>query len=1148
MAGMERSKLFISYSRADLAFTDELIAALEALTEFEILIDREGIGHGEDWRARLGRLIVECDTLVFVLSPESVASDVCAWEIDEARRLSKRIIPVLWRAVDFSAMPAALSALNAVPFHGAQAVSGLPKLVTALKHDLGWLREHTRLGERAADWEGSGRTSAYLLRGDALSTARDWLAAQPARAPAPTALLLAFLKASEADESRLLGEERHRMEELEQAKAVAESERDAAQLARAREAKAARRLVRATTTGLGVAVVLLIAATAAGWFAQRKADDARLAAERAAAAAEDAQTRRRAAQLIQSRFLARAAQGYLAQGDAANAVALARAALPSASSDPDRPFAIEAAQVIFDAYGKLHERATLRGHSRGITGALWLPDDRIVTWARDGTLRFWGADGGVQRIVVAHKHPVQPNGDDDTGVHGVLRLDDGRLLSWGVDKTAKLWRDDGSAIETFLAEDDWINLERLHDGRIAAMVGDEYRVWSAALEPQLVLRSLLPWMRGSILLADGRFLTWQSQPRSPASHTAMLWRVDGTPGPTLAGHERILQGAWELADGHLVTFDQGLSLRIWSAAGVLEAVVGKAHLHADFTRPLGFALRDGGFYTWGQEAYHDRVWWARLWNAKGKSHALIEASETPLQGMQLHDGRLLLGINSATPAIWHTDGTRGPLLRGHDAPAYGATQWPDGRIATFGADRTARLWSRDGEPLRVLRGHEGGVGGFEVLPEGRYLTWSFYDRTARVWGEEARPRGRIDLLGGEAQGVQALRDGTLAVRTNRSEIALYAADLRPTRVLRNEAREIDELIELSDGRLLTRGRNHRNREPGPALRLWRPTGEFIADLAGAEGEFARIFQAPSGRILGLDLTGQVWRWEADGHLIDKRDHGGGGPLYFVHALADGRFVTRRGANRLQLWSAEGLPGPVLGADGALLPSDVVPFGDGRLMAIDLRSRTTALWDEHGGQWRGLDLGADARTKSVTPLADGKVLLSLYTGRLLVVSPDLSWREIPVPATPDGDIVPRHTILKLADGRLLVARSHQGTQLWSADGTPVRGIADHAVDGAILLQDGSFLVWPAATDHHALQIIGADGEPGVVLRGHGGDLKQALQLADGRILSWATDASVRAWPGSVAQALAWADDVIARLDPLTHTERCEHYLELPEDCD
>jgi len=41
--------------------------------------------------------------------------------------------------------------------------------------------------------------------------------------------------------------------------------------------------------------------------------------------------------------------------------------------------------------------------------------------------------------------------------------------------------------------------------------------------------------------------------------------------------------------------------------------------------------------------------------------------------------------------------------------------------------------------------------------------------------------------------------------------------------------------------------------------------------------------------------------------------------------------------------------------------------------------------------------------------------------------------------------------------------------------------------------------------------------------------------------------VRIWPGSIDQAVAWADDVIARLHPLTFAERCHHYLEPTSAC-
>jgi hypothetical protein len=90
----DRGKLrvFISYSRDDLYFADQLDAALNTCG-FECVIDRHGISGGEDWKRRLGTLISEADTVVFVLSPTSARSEICAWEVEEATRLGKRILP-----------------------------------------------------------------------------------------------------------------------------------------------------------------------------------------------------------------------------------------------------------------------------------------------------------------------------------------------------------------------------------------------------------------------------------------------------------------------------------------------------------------------------------------------------------------------------------------------------------------------------------------------------------------------------------------------------------------------------------------------------------------------------------------------------------------------------------------------------------------------------------------------------------------------------------------------------------------------------------------------------------------------------------------------------------------------------------------------
>ena len=71
----DRGKLrvFISYSREDLPFPDQLDAVLNACG-FDCVIDRHGISGGEDWKQRLGNLISEADTVVFVLTSPLLGS------------------------------------------------------------------------------------------------------------------------------------------------------------------------------------------------------------------------------------------------------------------------------------------------------------------------------------------------------------------------------------------------------------------------------------------------------------------------------------------------------------------------------------------------------------------------------------------------------------------------------------------------------------------------------------------------------------------------------------------------------------------------------------------------------------------------------------------------------------------------------------------------------------------------------------------------------------------------------------------------------------------------------------------------------------------------------------------------------------------
>jgi hypothetical protein len=191
-----RAKVFVSYSRKDLPFAQMLVEKLDE-RGFDAFLDKTDIAPGEPWQERLGALIAAADTVVFAISPDSVASAVCAWELEESTRLGKRLIPVVARRIRDSDAPPALGRLNWVfCTESDDKDAALTALDSALRTDLSWVREHTRLGEIARRWDEQKRSRGATLRGADLDAAERWLDRRPVDASVPTDLHQAFIRAS----------------------------------------------------------------------------------------------------------------------------------------------------------------------------------------------------------------------------------------------------------------------------------------------------------------------------------------------------------------------------------------------------------------------------------------------------------------------------------------------------------------------------------------------------------------------------------------------------------------------------------------------------------------------------------------------------------------------------------------------------------------------------------------------------------------------------------------------------------------------------------------------------------------------------------------------------------------------------------------
>ena len=159
------SDVFISYSRRDSAYVSALQAALSERGK-DVWVDVEGIRDAEVFPDVLRRAIESSDAFLFVISPDSVASEYCELEIAHAVELNKRIVPVSLHAVADAEVPEEIRFRNWIPAgDGAPEDEGVARITAALEADLAWDRQHTRMTVKALEWEQSARIAASCCVG-----------------------------------------------------------------------------------------------------------------------------------------------------------------------------------------------------------------------------------------------------------------------------------------------------------------------------------------------------------------------------------------------------------------------------------------------------------------------------------------------------------------------------------------------------------------------------------------------------------------------------------------------------------------------------------------------------------------------------------------------------------------------------------------------------------------------------------------------------------------------------------------------------------------------------------------------------------------------------------------------------------------------
>lgn len=237
------SDVFISYSRRDKVFARRIFEALDPQKR-EIWVDWEGIPYSTDWWKEISAGIEGADTFIFIITPDSLASKVCNEELAYAYKLNKRIIPVVRREINEREIAGAwfdkdwesqarenwkiLKKINWLLFRRKDDcdckydeknevinpecdgedcdydnfTNTFDALTNIVETDLEHVKAHTRLLIRAVEWEKNDRNASFLLRGDDLRTAEQWLQAAAGKDQKPDELHTAYILASRTSENR----------------------------------------------------------------------------------------------------------------------------------------------------------------------------------------------------------------------------------------------------------------------------------------------------------------------------------------------------------------------------------------------------------------------------------------------------------------------------------------------------------------------------------------------------------------------------------------------------------------------------------------------------------------------------------------------------------------------------------------------------------------------------------------------------------------------------------------------------------------------------------------------------------------------------------------------------------------------------------
>lgn len=194
------TQAFLSHAEEDAAVAREIHLSLRRMG-FTTWTSWSDINTGVDFQAAIDLGIEAADNVIYLLSPASLRSHYCQYELNYALSLNKRIIPLLVHPVDLETVPEPLRTLQFIDLSDNTQPSDYwwdeSDLIRVLNRDATYYDTHKRLLVQALKWQRQRQNPGILLRGYELQQAESWLtvAKQHPQHP-PVSIQIDFIETS----------------------------------------------------------------------------------------------------------------------------------------------------------------------------------------------------------------------------------------------------------------------------------------------------------------------------------------------------------------------------------------------------------------------------------------------------------------------------------------------------------------------------------------------------------------------------------------------------------------------------------------------------------------------------------------------------------------------------------------------------------------------------------------------------------------------------------------------------------------------------------------------------------------------------------------------------------------------------------------